>query len=747
MPPTTPADATSPEPPGRGTRLDSWKEIASHLRRDVRTVQRWQQRAGLPVHRHVDSKQRGVFAYTAELDAWASQSRLEAGTEPVARDELPGAATAPRRMTLTRGLVAAAFCAVAGLAAWSLWFRPPAPLPFEERDRLLVADFDNRTGDDVLEGTLQFVLERELAASTFVNVVPRLRVQDTLRLMRRPEDTHVTAAIAREVALRDGDIQAIVAGRVDRLGTGYLLNLEFIDPQTGGTIRTRTDEVASQSQLLNGVRRLADWVRGALGDPVRAPRSDERLPQVTTASLKALRYYAEAEHALSRNHRQASRVLLESAVREDPDFALAHWRLAMVLANEPDPRAARARDQHAARALALSDTVTEVERLRIVATHHMWSRQADEAIAAWEALLRLAPDDLDARGNLSGLYYRLRRIPEAVREAERLAELRPSDFSTAVAAAHGWVMWAGEPDRARPYVERARALWPTQQTGFSSEVGLANLPPHHARQAAWILLFPAYECWRSGDIKGMLAALQQVLESNPLPSPADRDALLTVAMALQMTAGRLSEARILAGRMSQERLRHLHFAVIADAIDDFRTLHEHMALVPAASELRALRYIRAGLLREAEDVLSRDKSNQGVSEVARGELARRRGQTGRAIEELRRGIELTRAHRLSERYLAAESLATVLEGANREGEALEVLEAATADEPRYALTGTSGAFWLRVLGRLSRTYREAGRLKDADAVDDRLRRLLAHADSDHPLLREMGRPRRQADSR
>ena len=51
-------------------RLDSWKEIAAYLKRDVRTVQRWEKREGLPVHRHVHDKLSSVYAYRFELDAW-----------------------------------------------------------------------------------------------------------------------------------------------------------------------------------------------------------------------------------------------------------------------------------------------------------------------------------------------------------------------------------------------------------------------------------------------------------------------------------------------------------------------------------------------------------------------------------------------------------------------------------------------------------------------------------------------------
>jgi len=57
-------------------KLDSWKEISSFLARDVRTVQRWERREGLPVHRHGHEKGSSVYAFKGELDAW-KRSRSE----------------------------------------------------------------------------------------------------------------------------------------------------------------------------------------------------------------------------------------------------------------------------------------------------------------------------------------------------------------------------------------------------------------------------------------------------------------------------------------------------------------------------------------------------------------------------------------------------------------------------------------------------------------------------------------------
>lgn len=98
---------------------------------------------------------------------------------------------------------------------------------------------------------------------------------------------------------------------------------------------------------------------------------------------------------------------------------------------------------------------------------------------------------------------------------------------------------------------------------------------------------------------------------------------------------------------------------------------------------------------------------------------------------------MSRSQRLSERYLAAESLATELRRLGQSDDALGVLEAAAADEPTYTRTGISGAFWLRVLGRLAREYRDRGREADAQTIEQRLRRLLELADDTHPLVRSL----------
>ena len=96
-----------------GDRLDSWKEIAAYLKRDVTTVQRWEKREGMPVHRHLHDKLGSVYAYSSELDAW-TQSRNVGQTRDEGNANEPAAQAAAAAPVSSRvaGSWAAAFAAV-----------------------------------------------------------------------------------------------------------------------------------------------------------------------------------------------------------------------------------------------------------------------------------------------------------------------------------------------------------------------------------------------------------------------------------------------------------------------------------------------------------------------------------------------------------------------------------------------------------------------------------------------------------
>jgi len=80
-PPSAEAAGTLPSARACEDRLDSWKEIAAYLKRDVTTAQRWEKREGMPVRRHLHDRMGSVYASRAELDAWAHDRNLRAAQE------------------------------------------------------------------------------------------------------------------------------------------------------------------------------------------------------------------------------------------------------------------------------------------------------------------------------------------------------------------------------------------------------------------------------------------------------------------------------------------------------------------------------------------------------------------------------------------------------------------------------------------------------------------------------------------
>ena len=108
--------------PENADRLDSWKDIASYLQRDVSTVQRWEKRESMPVHRHVHDKQGSVYAFRSELDAWWRGRRLHLTHHQI--EASPGVSK-PRRL-IPAAVTLASLAAIVGSVVWFFWLSPVA---------------------------------------------------------------------------------------------------------------------------------------------------------------------------------------------------------------------------------------------------------------------------------------------------------------------------------------------------------------------------------------------------------------------------------------------------------------------------------------------------------------------------------------------------------------------------------------------------------------------------------------------
>src|SRR5260370_41323013 len=90
----SPGTAPSVRPPE--DRLNSWKEIAAYLNRDVTTVQRWEKREGMPVHRHLHDRMGSVYAFRADLDAWVRSRNVASAQEDEDNAPSPSSPAPPR---------------------------------------------------------------------------------------------------------------------------------------------------------------------------------------------------------------------------------------------------------------------------------------------------------------------------------------------------------------------------------------------------------------------------------------------------------------------------------------------------------------------------------------------------------------------------------------------------------------------------------------------------------------------------
>jgi TolB-like protein len=131
-------------------RLDSWKEIASYLKREVRTVQRWEKTIGLPVHRLQVDRQGTVYAYKSELDAWFRERQAQLEVE-AKHEENAGASTRLQmRLSMVGGLLAVAMLVFVGayFAGNSRWLHRR---PIAQKIKLVVLPFQNLSGDSAQE--------------------------------------------------------------------------------------------------------------------------------------------------------------------------------------------------------------------------------------------------------------------------------------------------------------------------------------------------------------------------------------------------------------------------------------------------------------------------------------------------------------------------------------------------------------------------------------------------------------------
>jgi tetratricopeptide (TPR) repeat protein len=334
---------------------------------------------------------------------------------------IPVAGPVGHLMTL-RGAIAGGGLAFLGLAAGTAAFmglRTAGVGPFatlvsagvlKEQSRLVLADFVNATPDSTLAASITEAFRIDLSQSPTVRLLDGRQVSAALVRMERSADSGLDAAVALELAQREG-AAAVVAGEIAPLASGYVLSVRLLAAGDGGTLLAEREIATDAAGVIPAVERLSKRLRERIGESLRTIRSGDALAQVTTGSLEALRLYSLADRAVNTGRVTEAIRLYEQAIALDSSFAMAWRRLAVVLGNagrDPVRRADAAR-----RAFELRDRLPPREATLAEGYYYQANRQTPEAIAAYQRLLATWPDDFAAQNNLAILLMEQQRFGEA----------------------------------------------------------------------------------------------------------------------------------------------------------------------------------------------------------------------------------------------------------------------------------------------------------------------------------------------
>lgn len=326
-----------------------------------------------------------------------------------------------------------------------------------DKDTILIADFLNTTADPVFDKALKQALAAQLGQSPFLNIFSEDRMRETLKYMNKSQDTRVNKDVAKDICAREG-IKAMLLGSISGVGSHYSVVLEAENSQTGDTIATEQFEVDGKEQVLNALGSAASRLREKLGESLSdVKKFDAPIEKVTTSSLEALRQYSLGVEQHSKLDYKNAIPLYLRAIQSDPNFAIAHARLANCYNNTNQFEAARA---EFTKAYELVDRVSEREKFLIRSSYFggvtgQWEKQIEE-LEAWK---HTYPRDWEPLNLLASKYSLVGPFEQGIKEGNQAIELNPKDARAYVNVGVAFIE-QNRFDEAREILRKAEKLKP-----------------------------------------------------------------------------------------------------------------------------------------------------------------------------------------------------------------------------------------------------------------------------------------------
>jgi eukaryotic-like serine/threonine-protein kinase len=327
------------------------------------------------------------------------------------------------RKSVRWAAVAGATIVIIGLAVGGWLFFSRKAHALTDKDTIVLADFDNKTGDAVFDGTLRQGLSIQLGQSPFLSLVSDQQIQQTLQMMGRKPNAKLTTEIARDLCQRTGST-TVIDGSIAQIGSQYLLTLKAVNCASGKSLASTEAQASDKNHVLDALGKTASEIRNKLGEsPSNVQNFNIPLQQATTPSLEALQAYSAGyQAAIGQGDFMAARHLFQQAIKLDSNFAMAY--LGLGLSSGAIGETALA-SENIRKAYGLRAGVSQREKLWIESEYQYITGNLERSQQVFEVWAHTYPRDWVPRHELGDVYLKLGQYDKALAEFRETLRLYP----------------------------------------------------------------------------------------------------------------------------------------------------------------------------------------------------------------------------------------------------------------------------------------------------------------------------------
>ena len=415
------------------------------LKRDNETRRPGAATSGMMPASHDDSLPASRVASAVSSSSATAVSPASSGTAPAA---VPAAA----RLNAWKVVIPAVLLVLAVVAIFLFRRSTPAANTLTVKDSIVLADFNNTTGDAVFDGALKQALAVQLGQSPFLNLVSDRRLEETLHLMSRPATEKITRDVARELCIRTGS-KALLQGSISKMGEHYLVGIDAIGCNSGDTLAKEQEEAPAKDDVLKSLGKCASSLRAKLGESLATVQKFDVPVEATTSSLEALKALSMGITTFRTKGNSESIPFYKRAIELDPNFAVAYGSLGLTYGNLQQPSLAA---ENIRKAYDLRARVSEREKYRIEALYYSYvTGELEQASQVYELWNKSYPLDAIPPGNLGYIYTELGQYEKALAKTEESQRLEPDVVG--YFNLMGVRLALNQPDEAQKALDQARA--------------------------------------------------------------------------------------------------------------------------------------------------------------------------------------------------------------------------------------------------------------------------------------------------